>query len=319
MLRTMSDQPRIKRFFSNPYVTLSLGILFLSFSPLFTHWADAPGIVTSFYRMLISVIVLMPFIGKIFPQPKTLFSVNDVRTNSRLTWHQILIPILAGVFSGVDHALWGTALKETSVANATLLNYISPLWVSLIAIFILKEKYKATYWLGLVMVLSGSVSVLNILNTNITFNFRGEGFAMLSSFFYAGYFLLTQKGRTFYSTLQQLFISLLSCCLTLGMIIIVLQLPVVGYSQTTYLIFLSSALFSQLLGYFSLTHSLGKIPASIVSPSLSLQPVITALLAIPFANQHLAGYQILGGLLVLVGIITINKSEIKPPVALQTE
>ena len=307
----MTDQPKIKRFFSNPYVTLSMGILCLSFSPLFTHWADAPGIVTSFYRMLISVIVLLPFVGKIFHHANVRTTVDANHTKSRLGWQHILIPILAGAFSGVDHALWGTALKETSVANATLLNYISPLWVSLVAIFILKEKYKVTYWVGLVLVLSGSISVLNILNTDLTFNFRGEGFAMISSFFYAGYFLLTQKGRTFYTTLQQLFISLLSCCLTLGLIILLTQLPVVGYSQTTYLIFLLSALLSQLLGYFSLTHSLGKIPASIVSPSLSLQPVITALLAIPFANQALATYQIIGGFLVLVGILTINKSEIK--------
>ena len=308
----MTDQPHIKRIFSNPYVTLSLGILFLSFSPLFTHWADAPGIVTSFFRMLISVIVLMPFVPKIFPHLNRRVPPKAAREAVKLTWHQVLIPVLAGAFSGIDHALWGTALKETSVANATLLNYISPLWVSLIAIFILKEKYRATYWFGLVLVLSGSISVLNILNTNFTFNFRGEGFAIISSFFYAGYFLLTQKGRTYLSTLQQLFISLLSCCLTLGLIIIILQLPVVGYSQTTYLIFLISALLSQLLGYFSLTHSLGKIPASIVSPSLTLQPVITALLAIPFANQNLSGYQIIGGMLVLAGIITINKSEIKP-------
>lgn len=308
----MTDQPHIKRIFSNPYVTLSLGILFLSFSPLFTHWADAPGIVTSFFRMLISVIVLMPFVPKIFPHLNRRVPPKAAREAVKLTWHQVLIPVLAGAFSGIDHALWGTALKETSVANATLLNYISPLWVSLIAIFILKEKYRATYWFGLVLVLSGSISVLNILNTNFTFNFRGEGFAIISSFFYAGYFLLTQKGRTYLSTLQQLFISLFSCCLTLGLIIIILQLPVVGYSQTTYLIFLLSALLSQLLGYFSLTHSLGKIPASIVSPSLTLQPVITALLAIPFANQNLSGYQIIGGMLVLAGIITINKSEIKP-------
>jgi drug/metabolite transporter (DMT)-like permease len=281
-----------------------LGIIFLSFSPLFTHWADAPGVVTSFYRMLIATLVLSPFVTKIF-HDQTL--VGD----TRLTWHQILIPVLAGAFSGIDHALWGTALKETSVANATLLNYISPLWVSLIAIMVLKERYKAYYWLGLGLVLLGSVSVLNILNTTFTFNFRGEGFAVISSFFYAAYFLLTQKGRTFFSTLQQLFISLLSCCITLGFIILIFRLPIFGFSRMTYLIFLLSAIISQLLGYFSLTHSLGKIPASIVSPSLSLQPVITALLAIPFANQALAGHQIIGGLLVLVGIITINKSEIK--------
>jgi drug/metabolite transporter (DMT)-like permease len=300
----MSTRNRLTQFFSNPYFTLSLGILFLSLSPLFTHWADAPGIVTSFYRMLIAVLVLSPFYVKIFP-PQGMAGAN------KLNWRQILIPVMAGVFSGFDHALWGTALKETSVANATLLNYISPLWVSLVAILILKERYKAYYWAGLVLVLTGSISVLNIFDTALTFNFRGEGFAMISSFFYAGYFLLTQKGRSYLTTLQQLFISLFACCITLGLIMLLFKLPLFGYSRTTYLIFLSSAIFSQLFGYFSLTHSLGKIPASIVSPSLSLQPVITALLAIPFANQNLALHQIVGGLLVLVGIITINKSEIK--------
>ena len=300
----MSTQLRLKHFFSNPYVTLSLGVICLSFSPLFTHWADAPGVVTSFYRMLIAVLVLTPFVTKIFQRAAD-------QEGSNLTWHQILIPVLAGVFSGIDHSLWGTALKETSVANATLLNYISPLWVSLIAILVLKERYKVYYWLGLVLVLLGSISVLNIFNATLTFNFRGEGFAVISSFFYAGYFLLTQKGRTYFTTLQQLFISLLACCVTLGLIILFFRLPIIGFSRTTYLIFLLSALLSQLLGYFSLTHALGKIPASIVSPSLSLQPVITALLAIPFASQALAGHQILGGLLVLVGIIIINTSEIK--------
>ena len=62
----MSTQHPLKRLTSNPYVTLSLGIIFLSVSPLFTHWADAPGVVTSFYRMVISVLVLTPFISHIF-------------------------------------------------------------------------------------------------------------------------------------------------------------------------------------------------------------------------------------------------------------
>jgi drug/metabolite transporter (DMT)-like permease len=303
-LPPMSTQYPLKRLASSPYVTLSLGIIFLSISPLFTHWADAPGVVTSFYRMVIAVMVLTPFITHIFPTQTT-------QGSPQFTWHQVCVPVLAGVFSGIDHSLWGTALKETSVANATLLNYISPLWVSLVAIVVFKERYKAYYWVGLALVLVGSISVLNILNTNLTFNVRGEGFAVLSSFFYAGYFLLTQKGRTFFSTLQQLYISLAACALTIGVILVIFQVPIIGFSRSTYLIFLLAALFSQLLGYFSLTHALGKIPASIVSPSLTLQPVITAVLAIPFANQSLANHQIIGGLLVLVGIITINTSEIR--------
>jgi len=301
----MLQRNKTANLFSNPYAMLILGIVLLSFSPLFTHWADAPGIVTSFYRMLISTILLLPFVPRIFKSKED----NGL---IKLSPDQIIIPILAGFFSAIDHSFWSSAIKQTSVANATLLNYISPLWVSIVAILVFKEKYKLYYWAGLLLVFLGSISVLNIIDSNITFNFRGEGFAVISSFFYAGYFLLTQKGRTFFSTLQQLFISLFSCCITLGIIILILQFPIFGYSKNTYLIFFLSATLSQLFGYFCLTQSLGKIPASIVSPSLTLQPVITAILAIPFANQNLSSYQIIGGLLVLLGIIIINTSKIKP-------
>lgn len=300
----MTMKQRLQQLFSNPYLTLGLGVFFLSFSPIFTHWADASGIVTSFYRMLIAFLILLPFYPKIF-------NTKTKGNSKQLTWHQVKFPILAGIFSGIDYALWGTAIKETSVANATLLNYVSPLWVSLIAIVFLKERYKNSFWLGLMLTLFGSVSVINIFNIHLGFNIKGEGFAILSSFFYAGYFLLTQKGRTHLSTLQQLFIWLLVCCLTLGIIMALFRLPFFGYSRMTYLIFFLSAIVSQMLGYISLTYSLGKIPASIVSPSLTLQPVITALLAIPFAQQSLSIHQIIGGLLVLGGIYIINKSEIK--------
>jgi drug/metabolite transporter (DMT)-like permease len=279
-----------------------MGIIFLSFSPLFTHWAEAPGIITSFYRMLISTCVLLPFALKIFKS-------KEENKLIPLTFRELIIPILAGVFSALDHSFWSSAIKQTNVANATLLNYISPLWVSFVAIIVFKEKYKYYYWVGLLLVFFGSVSVLNIMHSNITFNFKGEGFAIISSFFYAGYFLLTQKGRTYLSGLQQLFISLLSSCITLGVIILILQLQITGYSRTTFLIFFLSAILSQFFGYFCLTEALGKIPASIVSPSLTLQPVVTALLAIPFANQNLVISQIIGGLLVLAGIIIINNSK----------
>ena len=300
----MNSIQRLQRCFSNPYVNLGLGVFFLSFSPIFTHWADASGVVTSFYRMLIAFLLLLPFSSKIF-------NLKETDQRKRLTWKQIKFPMIAGVFSGIDYALWGTAIKETSVANATLLNYISPLWVSLVAILVLKERYKKSYWMGLLLALFGSVTVLNILNIHLGFNLKGEGFAILSSFFYAGYFLLTQKGRTHLSTFQQLFVWLLVCCLTLGTIMVGFRLPFFGYSPTTYLIFILSAVVSQLLGYICLTYALGKIPASIVSPTLSLQPLMTALLAIPFAHQDLSAHQIIGGLFVLSGIYLINKSEIK--------
>jgi len=284
---------------------LVISIILLSFSPLFIHWADSPGIIASFYRMLFALIFLLP----IYLRHRR---KKDVDNSNNKGNFQVLLPILAGVFSALDHSFWSSAINQTSVTNATLLNYISPLWVSIVAIIFLKEKYRNYYWLGLLLVFLGTASVLNLIDEGFnSFNFNGEGFALISSFFYAGYFLLSQKSRSFYSAFQHLFISLLSCCFTLGLIITSLRIPLFSYSFQTFITFLIAALFCQLLGYYCLTYALGKIPASIVSPSLALQPVMTAILAIPFAKQLLSIQQIIGSISVLLGVILINKSRIQ--------
>ncbi len=300
--QTKNEKPLKTKAVFLSYGSLILGILSLSFSPLFTHWADAPGIVTSFFRMLIATVVLAPF-----------FIINikkNLKTIKKIPFRLFILPILAGIFSAFDHAFWGTAIKHTNVANATILNYIAPLWVSLIAIFVFNERHKKVYWFGLIMIFIGAMIVMNLLQEDSThFSFKGEGFAIISSIFYAFYFLLTQKGRVYYLAIQQLWISLFTCCIILTVLVIILKLPILGYPNFTYINIILAAIISQICGYFCLTYALGKIPASVVSPSLILQPVITSILAIPLANQLLTKNQIFGGVLVIVGVFLVNRSQ----------
>jgi len=86
------------------------------------------------------------------------------------------------------------------------------------------------------------------------------------------------------------------------------HIPLWGYDTKTYLSFLGAGIISQVGGYVSIGYALGKLPASIVSPTMVAQPVLTALLAIPIANQPLMFSQIIGGVAVLIGIFLINIS-----------
>lgn len=53
-------------------------------------------------------------------------------------------------------------------------------------------------------------------------------------------------------------------------------------------------------------HALGNLPASVVSPSLNLQPVATIILGIPLLNEIPSAVQALGRLLILGGVYVIN-------------
>jgi drug/metabolite transporter (DMT)-like permease len=70
------------------------------------------------------------------------------------------------------------------------------------------------------------------------------------------------------------------------------------------------ALVVQIGGFLSLNFALGHLPASIVSTSLLAQPVLTALIAVPLLGQPLGVVQIFGGMLVMVGIVIVHKSNI---------
>jgi drug/metabolite transporter (DMT)-like permease len=57
-----------------------------------------------------------------------------------------------------------------------------------------------------------------------------------------------------------------------------------------------------------INYALGYLPASIVSPTLLGQPVVTAILAGPLLGEDLSAWQILGGLAVLIGVYLVHHS-----------
>ena len=282
-----------------PYLALISGILALSLSALFVRWADAPGVVTSFYRMALAATFLFPFW---FIQPHE-------HRNPGLRW--FIFPILGGLFTALDHAVWSTAIGQTRVANATLLNNMAPLWVALFALLIWREKMRSLFWVGLLLALTGVTFVLGDDLLHRPQLGAGDLLAMLSSVFYAAYFLTTQSGRSHWHTLAYIWIVDLVAAVILFGITMLSGQSLGTYPTTTILAFLGTALISQVVGYFSVGYALGHLPAAVVAPTMIAQPVFTALLAIPLIGESLVPAQYIGGLAVLVGIYLVNR-QIRP-------
>jgi drug/metabolite transporter (DMT)-like permease len=143
----------------------------------------------------------------------------------------------------------------------------------------------------------------------------GDLLAVAAGVFYAGYFLVTERGRERLDTLSYVWLVDLVAAITLLLITLGMQMPLTGYPTQSWLAFLGAALVSQVGGYLSIGYALGHLPASIVSPTLIGQPVVTALLAIPLLGEGLRTEQWLGGLVVLVGIYLVHRSrEVVPGV-----
>ncbi len=280
-----------------PYLALIIGIICLSFSAMFGKWANAPGPVIGFYRIGLATIILLP-----------IFLYRKRKMQVKLPFAIMLFPILGGIFTAFDHGTWNSSLRYTSAANATLLGNTAPLWVALISWLVFRQKLRGLFWLGLALALAGAMIVLGSDFIRHPAIGLGDLLAMAAGVFYAGYFVVTERGRQKLDTLSYVWLVDIFAAVTLLLITIGLKMPLTGYPTQSYLAFLGAALVSQVGGYLSIGYALGHLPASIVSPTLIGQPVVTALLAIPLLGEALRTEQWLGGLVVLAGIYLVHRS-----------
>jgi len=278
------------------YLALGVGVLALSFSAMFVRWADAPGPVTAFYRLFFSIFLLFPFF------------LPRARKSTAVKTRSIWFPLLAGVFTACDLALWTSSLSYTTAVNATLLGNTAPLWVALGTWLILKQQLSKVFWRGLAFTLVGAAL---IMGTDFILQPRfgiGDLMATFTGFFYGGYYLITEKSRVHFDSVIHIWFVGVGASLSMFVINLALGYSLTGYDTQTWLVFLASAVVSQLIGYVALAYALGHLPASIVAPTMVLQPVVTALLAIPLLQEIPTIWQGIGGLIALVGIYIVNLS-----------
>ncbi len=281
------------------YIALGVGILSLSFSAMFVRWANAPGPVTAFYRLFFSIFLVLPFF------------LPRLKTNPYIRSRSVIFPLLAGVFTACDLGLWTASLSYTTASNATLLGNTSPLWVALGTWFILKQKLSSGFWRGLTFALLGAAL---IMGTDFILHPRfgiGDVMALFTGIFYGGYFLFTEKSRTMFDPVSHIWFVGIGASVSLFIINIALGYSISGYGINTWLVFLATAVVSQLVGYMSLAYALGHLPASVVSPTMILQPVVTTILAIPLLDEIPSIWQGIGGAIALIGIYIVNQSHLK--------
>jgi drug/metabolite transporter (DMT)-like permease len=281
------------------YIALGIGILSLSFSAMFIRWADAPGPITAFYRLFFSVFILLPFF------------LPKIKSNPSIRSRSVIFPLLSGLFTACDLGLWTSALSYTTASNATLLGNTSPLWVALGTWLILKQKLSPAFWRGLTFALLGAAL---IMGTDFILHPRfgiGDAMATFTGFFYGGYFLFTEKSRTQFDPVSHIWLVGIGASISLFVINMALGYSLTGYDRNTWLVFLVTTLVSQIIGYMSLAYALGHLPASVVSPTMILQPVVTTLLAIPLLGEIPSIWQGIGGVIALIGIFIVNQAHLR--------
>jgi drug/metabolite transporter (DMT)-like permease len=207
-------------------------------------------------------------------------------------------------------SLWCSALNYTTASAVTLLDNTAPVWVGLIGWMLLKERQPLQYWLGLLVTIGGAGimigwDILYSTGQQSTGNLIG----IASGLSYALYILITQQARRSMSALRYSWLVSLSGAIGLGLVawvsgLFCQPLPL----NSLFMIFLM-ALTSQVIAWVLVNHALGQLPASAASVALVGQPVVTTLLGIVILKEIPSPLQLVGALVCLIGIFTVQRSQ----------
>jgi drug/metabolite transporter (DMT)-like permease len=274
------------------YLALAGAVVALGVSAILVRMAGAPAAPTSFYRMATAVLVMAwPFWRR-------------VRARGGLPLRAVAVAALAGLLFAADLALWTTGVLVGGATAPTLLANTAPLWVGLGATVLFGERLGAGFWGGLAVALAGSAALLGVRGS------LGLGalLGLLAGAFYGSYILATERSRRTLGALESFWPAAVASAFALCALALVTGQPLSGYPARTWWLFLAMGLVTQVGGYMLVNYALGHLPASLVSPSLLGQPVVTALLAWTFLGESLSPLQIVAGLGVLGGVLTVHAS-----------
>lgn len=272
----------------NPRVSLIVGILCISFSPIFVKLAGVSPLGAAFYRVAIAWLFLLPYC--------------IIKKKLKADRRQLLIAIAAGVVFASDIAVWNISLLKISATVSTLLANLAPVWVGLMGYLLFKSRSGKLFWIGTLIALAGMVVLVgyeHILHLELN---AGILLALLASFLYASYIMITKNIMAGIDVFTFMFYSMLSSAIFLLIISGFTGDDMVHFPIKVWLCFIGMGLICQLVGWLTINYSLRYMESTTVAIALLSQTVLAGILAAFLLNEHLSGTEIIGSVIVLAGI-----------------
>jgi len=288
-----------------PYIALFVSVASVSTAAVLIVTAKAPALSIAFYRLLFTVLLLLPLV---LLHKKTR---EELTTLPRTTF---LIMIGIGIILAAHFAFWITSLKFTSVASSVILVTAHPVMVAPTAHFFLKEKLSIVNIFGISISVSGVIILVlgNYGLGSLTIDtLEGNILAILGGICAGFYILGGRKLRKNVSVGSYAIVVYSIAAITLFILCLVFNSTITNISLRDYQIFIIMAITAGILGHTLYNWSLRHIRASVASVALLGEPLGSTMLAfaLPWISQIPSRFTIIGGAIILLGIyLTARKN-----------
>ena len=276
------------------YLILALALFSVSTTSLVIRYlAAVPAVVMAFWRM--------------FTASGLLWGYSSLQPAGRLSNKNRFHIILAGLFLGGHFACFFAGVRLTTIANATLLGNVAPVFTALL------ERLHGQAWnrvtiFGLILSLAGAVIIQGGGLTNPE-NTAGNGLALLSSLFMA---LAWIQAKTIRKNTHTVVYSRHLFLIAAGTILLVVFLA--GYSPFDFERqhlpwFLFLGLVPSVLGHNLLNYAVRFISSTAVASVVLGEPILASFFGFILFQEAMPPASLIGGPMIIIGLYYILSNQ----------
>jgi drug/metabolite transporter (DMT)-like permease len=231
-----------------------------------------------------------------------------VAARHRPTMREFALSAPAGAVFGVNMVLGFTAIKLTTVANATLIGALQPALVLLVAGTWFGERIGPRE-IGWTMVSIAGIGILIAgASASPEWSPLGDGLALLGVFLFTGYFLASKRIRASVATVAYMAGVHVSAAVVVTPIVLVRGLQVSALSAADWVRILIIVFTSGVGAHMLVNWAHPYVKVSVSSVIVLLTPVVASVSAWAILDESLSGVQLLGGAVVLVAIVALTRT-----------
>ena len=271
---------------------------FLAFTPILIRISESfisPN-ATIFNRFWIATAILGLWQVVLLRNRQTNLPVKKSPETSK-----ILIPLVVLAIAFVStQLLWASSIDQTTVANSEVLHCLSPGFTTLAGWALFSQKFGGRFLTGMVVAMGGTIAIgFSDMSSSITL--EGDGLALLSAIFWAGYIMSMEKLRNWLSPTAILIWAFVSCTLlSLAVSLIAGDelLPLSGMAWLTVIVLAMNTIIAHSL----MAYSIKWLSSGLMSTILLLSPIMTAIMGWALFSEALNLLNLLGFGVIIVGI-----------------
>jgi len=225
-----------------------------------------------------------------------------------------IVRFLLCAFSALaaNQMLFMKGVSLTYPIHASLLLLITPILITFIAAWVLKEMITVYKIIGLLLGITGACILILSGDSASKGNniLLGDFLVIMSTFLYTIYFILVKPLMQKYPTMV-----VMRWVFTFGFLMILplglnefTQIPWGHYSLNEYLLLFMIVIPGTFLAYIFNAYGIKKLSASTAGTYIYSQPILSVLIATIFLNETLELYKIIAGVVIFSGVYLANKS-----------